>query len=122
MSENTVDIRELEYIRDHFNKQEGCKYPCSNQCVRCGIVTDDKEKAIKFMENKSVVEKREYDHGNVIKWFLENDEIWLWRNWNCNCRGYRFYKVAVDKNISRELLDLFVIPFASMYCCSFEII
>lgn len=122
MSKDIVKIEELEEIRDFFNKQEGRKYPCSNQIVLCGIVTDDKEKAIEFMKDKPVVEKREYDRGKEIMWFLDNGEKWLWRTWNESCRGYRFYKVAVDKNISKELLDFFIMPYASMYCCSFEII
>ena len=122
MSENTVSIEELEHIRDSFNKQEGRKYPCSNQIVLCGIVTDDREKAIEFMKDKLVVYKREHERGREIVWLLDNGEKWLWRKWNCNCRGYRLYKVAVDKNISRDLLEHFVMPFTGIYCYSFEII
>ena len=31
----------------------------------------------------------------------------MWRRWNENCKGYRFYKVAIDKNINDEIFDLF---------------
>ena len=42
----------------------------------------------------------------------------MWRRQNENCKGYRFYKVAIDKNINDEIFDLLVLP----YCCSMEII
>lgn len=121
-STNCVPIEVLEHLKNYYNNQKGQKYPCSNQRVCCGIVTNDKEKAMKFMENKSIVEKRQYDSGKVIEWFLENGEVWIWRIWNETLRGYRFYKIAVDKKIDSDLFETVVIPLCSFYCCSFEVI
>ena len=36
-----MDLKRLEHYREYFNKQKGRKYPCSNQIVRCAIVTND---------------------------------------------------------------------------------
>ena len=110
----------LEDYKKHFDKQTGRKYPYSNQIVLCGIITADKNKAIDFMKDKNVVDKKE--RRDEIIWFLDNGEKWMWRNWNINHRGYRFYKIAVDKVIEMELFKLVVVPKCSSYCCSFEII
>lgn len=117
---NYVPLEVLEHYREFFNNQEGQKYPCSNQIVLCGIITKDKDKAIDFMKNKNIVEIRKGQ--KEIVWLLDNNERWMWRDWNVNHRGYRFYKVAVDKFIDDDLFELLVIPKCSLYCCSFEII
>lgn len=52
-----MDIKILEHYKTYFDKQEGRKYPCSNQIVRCAIVTDDRNKAIKFMSDKNIKKK-----------------------------------------------------------------
>ena len=115
-----IPLKYLEHYAGYFNKQKGQKYPCSNQIVLCGIVTKDKNKAIDFMKDKNIIDKRE--RRNEIIWFLDNGERWMWRNWNVDHRGYRFYKIAVDKVIDIDLFHLFVVPKCSLYCCSFEII
>ena len=115
-----MSIEELEHYKEYFDKQEGRRYPCSNQIVLCGIVTKDRDKAINFMMGKNVVDKKE--RINEILWLLDNGERWLWKNWNIDHRGYRFYKVVVDKFIDEELFRMFVVPKCSLYCCSFEII
>jgi hypothetical protein len=110
----------LEEYKKKFDEQEGQKYPCSNQIVLCGIITKDRNKAIDFMKNKNVVKIRE--KRNEITWFLDNGEKWLWQNWNINRRGYRFYKIAVDKLVDIDLFRTLIVPSCSIYCCSFEII
>ena len=110
----------LAYYTEHFNKQEGQKYPCSNQSVVCGVITNDRDKALEFMSGKEVVKKRE--HCDRIEWVLPNGETWLWRKWNENCRGYRFYKIAVDWFIADEIFELLVMPRCKSYCCSMEVI
>lgn len=119
MSER-VPIEILERHREYYNKQEGRKYPCSNQIVVCGIFTEDRNKAIDFMEDKDIVDIRVmYDE---IVWHLSNGEKWIWRHWNEYCRGYRFYKVAVDRDIDRKIFEYIIMPYTGFYCCSFEII
>lgn len=115
-----VPIELLEKYRDYYNQQEGRKYPCSNQIVCCGIFTDDRNKAIKFMEDKDVIQKQE--RKDSITWYLNNGEKWVWKHWNKNCRGHRFYKIAVDQNIDAETLNYLILPYCSLYCCSFEIL
>ena len=116
---NYVPLEVLEDYAEDFNKQEGSKYPCSNQIVLCGVITKDRAKAIDFMKNKNVVCKRE--QRSKIIWFLDNGERWMWCNWNINYRGYRFYKVAIDRWIDVELFRRICV-LCSGYCCSFEIV
>lgn len=115
-----MDRKILEHYVEYFNKQEGRKYPCSNQTVLCGIITGDRNKALDFMRNKEFAERRErYDQ---IDWVLTNGERWQWRKWNERCKGYRFYKVAIDENINDEIFEVLVRPCCGSYCCSMEII
>ena len=46
LSGDSMDLKRLEHYREYFNKQKGRKYPCSNQIVRCAIVTNDRDKAV----------------------------------------------------------------------------
>ena len=115
-----MDLKKLEHYKEYFNKQKGRKYPCSNQIVRCAIVTNDRDKAVDFMSDKEVIKKLE--RKDYAAWLLDNGEQWMWRRWNEKCRGYRFYKVAIDKNINDEIFNLLILPYCALYCCSMEII
>lgn len=115
-----MDRSVLEYWSEYYNKQEGRKYPYSNQIVICGIITDDRNKALNFMKDKEFIIKQELSHQ--ITWVLPNGEVWKWRNWNDTMRGYRFYKIAIDENVNDELFKFLVLPLCSSYCCSMEII
>ena len=117
-----MDRTILEHYVDYFNKQEGSPYPCGNQIVVCGVITKDRDKALSVMEKKGAIVKSRYSGfvNGHIEWEL-NNERWLWKNWNMNYRGYRFYKILIDKNIDEELFR-FAITRASLYCCSMEII
>lgn len=110
----------LEHYVEYFNKQEGRRYPFSNQTVLCAIITNDKDKALNFMKDKPVV--RMESGNSSINWYLDNGERWLWRTWSESMRGCRFYKVAVDQNISDDIFNFFVLPFCASYCCSMEVI
>ena len=113
-----MDRKILEHYVGHFNKQEGRPYPCSNQIVVCAVITKDRDKALSGMEERGAVIKRQ--SYNSIEWEL-NNERWLWRTWNENARGYRFYKILVDENVDENLFH-FVTVYSSLYCCSMEII
>lgn len=115
-----VPLKVLKHWAEYFNKQEGQKYPCSNQTVVCYIVTDDRNKAISFIKDKNIVEKKETK--NWIEWTLDNGERWIWRNLNEGCRGYRFYKMVVDRYIDADIFRYIVLPCCGNYCCSMEII
>ena len=110
--------KRLEYYVKLFNNQPGKPTPCSNQIVTCAIVTHDREKAFQVMNEKNAtIKKVSY---NYIEWEL-NNERWIWRHWSENHRGYRFYKVIVDPNISEDLFR-FVVVKSSFYCCSMEVL
>lgn len=115
-----VSTEELMRLKEYYDKQEGRKYPCSNQIVICGIITEDINLAIDFMSDKNIVEKRE--RKDEIIWKLDNGEYWKWKHWNKNCRGQRFHKVAIDKFIDQDLLRHVILPSCANYCCSVEII
>ena len=114
-----MDRKILERKAEFYNKQEGRKFPCSNQVVLCGIITDDRDKALSVMNKKGATIKLQSYHR--IEWEL-NNERWLWRNWNESCRGYRLYKVIVDENVDENVFRYLVSPLCANYCCSFEII
>ena len=113
-----MDLKVLKEYADYFNKQKGRQYPCSNQIVTCAIITKDRDKALSVMRGKDAIMTRNYN--NCIEWYL-NNERWLWKNWNTDYRGYRFYKVLIDKNIDDELF-LFATTRGGSYCCYMEII
>lgn len=114
-----MNQEELKSWVEYFNRQEGRAYPYSNQIVLCAIITEDRDKALSIMEQKGATLKRLfYDH---IEWEL-NNERWRWMNWNMRCRGYRFYKMVVDKDIDENIFKYVALPCAGSYCCSMEII
>lgn len=113
-----MDRKILEHYQKYFSKQDGQKYPCSNQTVINGIITKDRDKALSVMEQKGATLKRQ--RFDQIEWEL-NNERWLWKNWNMNCRGYRFYKLFIDEDIDEDLFNYAMI-FGDIYCCSMEII
>ena len=119
-SDDYVSLERLKQFAEYYNNQEGRKYPCSNQIVRCGVVTDNREKAINYMKNKNVVCKRET--RDQIEWILDNGERWMWRNWNDSVRGYRLYKVAIDRWTDKDVFNMIINPKCGLYCCSVEII
>lgn len=116
-----MDRKRLERLVEFYSKQKGQKYPCSNQIVLCGVITDDKDKALSVMKEKGAVIKSQHSLYPRIEWEL-NNERWLWRHWNENCRGYRLYKVIVDENIDEDVFNCLIMPRLANYCCSFEII
>lgn len=120
MNSDYVSLEQLEYCQNYYNKQKGQKYPCSNQVVVCGIFTENRNKAIEYMKNKSVVRKMEMQHE--INWYLDNGERWIWnKKWNENLRGRRYYKLVIDRFIDKHSFER-IMPYASLYCCSLEII
>lgn len=105
---------------DYFNNQKGQNYPCSNQIVTCAIFTDNQEKAIKIMKEHNAIVTRQ--SKNEIVWNI-NGERWIWkRTISDTCRGYRYYKVIIDKDFDYNIFHELIAPYCSFYCCSFEVI
>lgn len=113
-----MDKKVLEQCAEHFNKQEGRPYPCSNQIVICGIITRDRNKAMSVMETKGAAIKKL--GNNDIVWEL-NNERWYWKRWSETMRGCRFHKVIIDNNVDDELF-LWTKICCATYCCSMEIV
>lgn len=113
-----MDLKVLKEYADYFNKQKGRQYPCSNQTVTCAVITKDRDKALSVMRGKDAIMTR--NDNNCIEWYL-NNERWLWKNWNTDYRGYRFYKFIIDQDIDERLFH-WVTAYAGSYCCSMEII
>lgn len=113
-----MDIKELERYASYTNKQKGSPYPCSNQTVVCGVLIRDRDKALSIMEQKgATIMTQSY---NRIRWML-NGEFWLWRDWNTNYRGYRFYKMIVENDIDERMFD-WVRAYGGLYGCYMEIV
>ena len=113
-----MDLEVLEQYANYINKQKGNPYPCSNQTVVCGVIIEDRNKALSIIEQKGTI-LLSPSHDRIL-WIL-NGEFWLWRNWNVGYRGYRFYKLIVEQNIDERMFD-WVRAYSGLYCCSMEIV
>lgn len=116
-----MNKKKLEKIAEFFNKQKGQKYPCSNQIVKCVVITQDRDKALSIMKDKGaslIMRGKDY-----LEWEL-NNEKWRWYSyWGYSRRGDRFYKVIFDKNINLTEDEFeFCVARCANYCCSFEVI
>lgn len=103
----------------YFNKQEGRKYPTSNQIVTCLYVTENKQEVFDYLnKNNLSITKIQKD---FIEW-RENNERWIWYPMSKNYRGFRFYKIKISKNYNNyKILRYIIIPYCANYCCSWEI-
>ena len=109
---------ELNYYAEYFGRQQGQKYPCRNQEVRCAVFAKDRINAFCFMKSKGATVKRIL--RDQIQWLLDG-ELWEWRDWNMSYRGYRFYKIAIDESVDDEIFYYLVLPYCANYCCSLEV-
>ena len=116
-----IKQEELKKAAAYFNSQKGQQYPCSNQIVTCGVITRDRDKALSIMQDKGVTLVKQ--GKNQLEWKL-NNEKWIWRYWGYHIRGYRFYKLIVDKDIemTKDEFEFSILGACGFYCCSFEIV
>lgn len=109
----------LNHLKDYYNNQKGQKYPCSNQIVKCAVITRNREKAIKYMyEHCAVMIKNTY---NRIEWLKDYNEEWVWMPWTESSRGYRFYKIIIDEDFDDKIFNKLISPRLANYCCHIEI-
>lgn len=115
-----IPVRKRKELSNYFSEQEGRKYPCSNQCVLCGFFGTE-EQWEDFIKSKKNEIKIIYERGRC---FRTNDERWKFFNINYiiweNCRGFRYYKLKVNKKIEAEKFYRYILPYASLYCCELE--
>ena len=113
---NQMTEEEMKLISERINKQEGRKYPCSNQIVVCGFFSTDEEWNNFVNNNLDKIKTRQKDR--VI---FSNKEQWYHFNYiNYSQRGYRFYKIKVSRNVNRELFLNCIYPYCSLYCKEIE--
>ena len=113
---NQMTEEEMKLISERINKQEGRKYPCSNQIVVCGFFSTDEEWNNFVNNNLDKIKTRKKDR--VI---FANKEQWYHFNYiNYSQRGYRFYKIKVSSNVNRELFLNCIYPYCSLYCKEIE--
>ena len=113
---NQMTEEEMKLISERINKQEGRKYPCSNQIVVCGFFSTDEEWNNFVNNNLDKIKTRKKDR--VI---FANKEQWYHFNYiNYSQRGYRFYKIKVSRNVNRELFLNCIYPYCSLYCKEIE--
>lgn len=101
-------------ISKSIKSQKGQKYPCSNQIVCCGYVSYEKDWKKFCKRNKYFIKGKRKDS---IK--LKNNEIWRFFNLISlkeNMRGFRFYKIKIDKNINPDLFYHYIYPCCAHYC------
>ena len=113
---NKMTEEEMKLISERINKQEGRKYPCSNQIVVCGFFSTDEEWNNFVNNNLDKIKTRKKDR--VI---FANKEQWYHFDYiNYSQRGYRFYKIKVSRNVNRELFLNCIYPYCSLYCKEIE--
>ena len=106
-------------LADYFNQKQGRKYPCSNQVVICVYVTDNQQEVYNYLDKNNIIPI--IISKARIEW-QENNERWVWFPITQNIRGYRFYKIKISKNYNdEEKLKKIIIPYCSLYCCSWEV-
>lgn len=88
---------EMKLISEKINKQEGRKYPCSNQIVVCGFFSTDEDWNNFVNNNLDKIKIRQKDR--VI---FANKEKWYYFDYtDSSQRGFRFYKIKVSRRVPR---------------------
>ena len=114
---NILTDEQRQYYIEYFSKSQGRMYPCSNQIVICGIFSNKNE-----IEIAKIMEDYGYQLYKITKYYNEwksHQERWLYfkniESWKS--RGYRFYKIMVDKDINKEFFQQVLLPCCAGYCC-----
>ena len=106
-------------LAEHFSKQKGRNYPCSNQSVVNGFF------GRKFLWDNFVKENvrniirycNTYERPYIV---LNNGEKWIYFNDMRSNRGFRFYKLKIDIDLPKKYILEEIIPLCSFYCCELE--
>ena len=107
---------EMKLISERINKQEGRKYPCSNQVVVCGFFSTEEDWNKFANDNLDKIKIRRKDE--VV---FNNGERWCYFSYfDFSQRGYRFYKIKVSRNIDRQIFLEHIYPLCALYCNEIE--
>jgi hypothetical protein len=105
---------QMNKIANHINNKEGQRYPCSNQNVVCGFFGHRYDWNSFCDSNDSVIRGNDFiklSNGDYWRYFSCEDEF--------KARGYRFYKLKVDKGIANDIFRHIQI-YCSVYCKEIE--
>lgn len=102
-------------LTDYFSKQEGQNYPCSNQTVLCGFCTSNFKEWEKFRDSQ-----KDYIKKQKFSITLKNGEKWNYINSYLDIKGYRLYKVLVDKTLDEKIINEKIVVACVHYCKSFK--
>ena len=77
---NTLTNEQIQYYTNSFSKRQGRKYPCSNQTVTCGIISNKSEEEInKIMINRGYfLYKMTYQKN---EWLPKNQKCYPYERW-----------------------------------------
>lgn len=105
---------EMKLISEKINKQEGRKYPCSNQIVVCGFFSTDEDWNNFVNNNLDKIQQKD----RVV---FTNKEQWRhFSHIDYSQRGNRFFKIKVSRNINCEIFLNYIYPYCSLYCKEIE--
>lgn len=107
---------EMKLISGKINKQEGRKYPCSNQIVVCGFFSTDEDWNNFVNNNLDKIKIQQKDR--VV--FANKEQRCHFNPVNYSQRGYRFFKIKVSCNINRKIFLNRIYPYCSLYCKEIE--
>lgn len=113
----------MEELIKHYFKNNRARDFCSGNHgnCRCGIITNNREKALKILHN--IKDKHEdsirtfYSNPINAELRLTNGDIYLWVNSATSARGHRFHELYIDKNVSYEFF-VYILPIIGQYCVS----
>ena len=111
-----MTCEEMTLISEQINKQEGRKYPCSNQTVICGFFSTEEDWDKFVNDNLDKIKIQQKDR--VI--FCDKEQWYRFDYINYSQRGYRFYKIKVSRDIDIEIFLNYIYPYCCMYCNEIE--
>lgn len=102
-----------------MDEQKGQNGPCQNQIVVCGFFGADNAWKSFQEEEKG---KKNVLQGSKEEMLLLNKEHWIFFPYQKNylCRGYKFYKIKVDKRIDERIFFENIYPYCKIYCKEIE--
>lgn len=118
-----LNKNEMKKWLQYFASRNGRKYPCSNQTVVCGIFSNKNVDEInQMMIQHGYIQDRHNLHRFPVWIPKDNSNSKSYERWyffydQYMCRGYRFYKVMIDKNIDEETFYQVILPCCDSYCC-----
>lgn len=111
-----------EYIKNMYSDEIQQMQGLNNVKVHCIIFSNDSNKANEKMQDilgDLILSNSKYDviriKDNIKEIRLENGIRYIWVAPNENARGYRCNHAFIDRNLSLETIENYILPI-SFYC------